>query len=156
MRRGGGPPLSFGHFPLLRSYLGGGNPASQTAPLDSRLRGKDGGLRGVNPRTPGIPCGRFASPSLRERDGRPRGSPLRFELADGRPRGSPLRFELADGRPRGSPLRFELAAFYEVVEEVGVGYANGDILPGVSWRLIRFHAARSSFSWMEAHSMTRP
>ena len=26
------------------------------------------------------------------------------------------------GRPRGSPLRFELAAFYEVVEEVGVGF----------------------------------
>ena len=59
---GSGPPLSFGHFPLLlRSYLGGGNPASQTALLDSRLRGKDGGLRGVNPRTPVIPCVRFAS-----------------------------------------------------------------------------------------------
>ena len=71
--------------------------------------------------------------------------------------GHPLRLlRERDGRPRGSPLRFELAAFYEVVEEFGVGYVRGDILLGVSWRLIRFHAVRSSFSWMEAHSMTRP
>ena len=39
---------------------------------------------------------------------------------------------------------------------ISVGYANGDILLGVSWWLIRSHAARSSFSWMDAHSMTRP
>ena len=44
----------------------------------------------------------------------------------------------------------------KMVEEIGVGYANGDILLGVSWRLVRAHAARSSFSWMDAHSMTRP
>ena len=134
MRRGELAPFVLRTFPLVTFVFGRRQPGLPSAPLDSRLRGKDGGLRGINPRTPVIPCGRFASASVRR----------------------VLGLRERDGRPRGSPLRFELAAFYEVVEEVGVGYANGDILLGVSWRLIRFHAARSSFSWMEAHSMTRP
>ena len=39
---------------------------------------------------------------------------------------------------------------------MSVVYAKGGILFGVSWRLVRAHAARSSFTWIEAHSMTRP
>ena len=43
--------------------------------------------------------------------------------------------------PRGEEgMDLARAPLDKMVEEIGVGYANGDILLGVSWRLIRFHA----------------
>ena len=41
----GGPPLSFGHFPLVSYVVGRGQPIKPPPILGSRLRGNDVGVR---------------------------------------------------------------------------------------------------------------
>ena len=101
------PPLSFGHFPRRAGETWPlGRPVHpHPSPLPSRERGYR------RRPDPGIPCVRFAPRPLTLREGE--GSALRR---------SPPNPLLKEGGTTSEVLAFELAAFYEVVEEVGVGF----------------------------------